>query len=298
MVTWDVVDMADKSCRENESGDDSLSASPQSTVNTQPLNSWLQVSVKESSRRTTTSLKIQDSFVVYLVETKVLDQLKICPEWQEVPITVSGSDCASTSLVVVWRRYSEFDLLRDYLLDAFPSVVIPSLPGKRVVTPWQAAALDKSDPEFVEKRRVSLEQFLKRLCCLPEISSDPILLAFLKTDADWKKMVYSKQQLLKDSRLKALSAAYRIKRPNEKFEAIRRYANELEGHIGNLLKIRAKATEHLYGVHKIHVNYGREFSEWSSLERQDLADGLQKIGQYLDAFSEVNSVNFNLLVSY
>lgn len=249
-----------------------------------PLNSWLKVAVKEPTRKTTTTLKITDTYVAYLVETKIQDRSKIFSGW----LDEETDNDSFPEVLNVWRRYSEFDLLRDYLLVTFPSIVLPPLPEKRTTSAWQAAVADKTDPEFLERRRLYLEQFMKRLTKLSEISQDPILLNFMKDEAEWKDSVNnSKYRAQKDSWLKALSAGYRIKRPNEKFEAIKRYANELEAHIGNVLKVRAKTTEHLYGVHKIHANYGREFSEWSSIERKDMAEGLQKMGHYMDTFSQV-----------
>ena len=38
-----------------------------------------------------------------------------------------------------------------------------------------------------------------------------------------------------------------------------------------------------FGVHKLHANYGRVFSEWSGLERE-MADGLQTAGHYMDVY--------------
>ena len=55
--------------------------------------------------------------------------------------------------------------------------------------------------------------------------------------------------------------------------------------------MRAKTTEHLYGVHKIHANYGREFSEWSTIERKDMAEGLQKMGHYMDALAQASMMS-------
>ena len=253
-----------------------------------PLNSWLNVAVKEPTRKTTTTLKITDTYVAYLVETKIQDRSKIFSGW----LDEETDNDSFPEVLNVWRRYSEFDLLRDYLLVTYPSVVLPPLPEKRTTSAWQAAVADKTDPEFLERRRIYLEQFMKRLVKLPEISQDAILLGFMKDEAEWKDSVNnSKYRAQKDSWLRALSAGYRIKRPNEKFEAIKRYANELETHIGNVLKVRAKTTEHLYGVHKIHANYGREFSEWSTIERKDMAEGLQKMGHYMDAFAQASMMS-------
>lgn len=252
-----------------------------------PLNSWLKVAVKEPTKRTTTTLKIQDTYVVYLLETKIHDKSKIHKSWLD-----SEKDEDNDSfpeMLSIWRRYSEFDLLRDYLLVTFPAIVLPPLPEKRTTSAWQATVADKTDPEFLERRRLYLEQFMKRLLLIPEVSQDAIILGFLKSENEWKESVsMSNYQSLKDSRIKAMSASYRIRRPNEKFETVKKYANDLEAHIGNVLKVRARTTEHLYGVHKIHANYGREFSEWSSIERKDMAEGLQKMGHYLDGYAQVS----------
>ena len=45
--------------------------------------------------------------------------------------------------------------------------------------------------------------------------------------------------------------------------------------------ISQKLVERLYGIHKIHSNYGRVFSEWSAIEKE-MADGLQTAGHYMD----------------
>lgn len=252
-----------------------------------PLSKWLKISVKEPTRRnTTTKIQLQDSYVVYLLETKVIDKSMIYRGWLD-----DDDPDAFPEVLTIWRRYSEFDLLRDYVMTTYPSLVVPPLPEKRTTSAWQAAVVDKSDPEFIERRRIGLELFLKRLCELIELSEDKVFLDFLKNEENWKEVVgESNYQTLKDSRLKALSAGYRIKRPNEKFELLRKYATDLETSIGNILRIRAKTAEHLYGIHKIHANYGREFSQWSSIEKPDMAEALQKIGHYIDAFAQVKLV--------
>ena len=266
-----------------------------------PLSSWLKIAVKNPTKRTATTIAIQDSFVVYNVEVAIHDKTKIFSGWlleqpQKEDVSSEEGDAQQKKgefpdTLSVWRRYSEFDLLREYLLVMFPYLVLPPLPEKRATASWQSAVTDKTDPEFLERRRICLEQFLKRLSSISELSQDIVLLAFLNDnnhDGDWKDVLNASQyQSLRDSRLKALSAGYRIKKPSEKFEVVKKYANDLQLCIGNILKTRAKTTEHLYGVHKIHSNYGREFSEWSLIERKDMADGLQKVGHYMDNYAQV-----------
>ncbi len=42
-----------------------------------------------------------------------------------------------------------------------------------------------------------------------------------------------------------------------------------------------KLLDRIYGIHKIHSNYGRVFSEWSGIEKE-MSDGLQTAGHYMD----------------
>ena len=41
-----------------------------------------------------------------------------------------------------------------------------------------------------------------------------------------------------ESRLKSLNAAFRLKKPDRRFEEMKNYSNELQNHIANILKIR------------------------------------------------------------
>ena len=50
----------------------------------------------------------------------------------------------------LWRRYSEFELLRNYLLVNYPHVV-PSLPEKWAEFVWHKLSADNMDPNFVEE---------------------------------------------------------------------------------------------------------------------------------------------------
>lgn len=121
-----------------------------------------------------------------------------------------GTSPASESL---WRRYSEFELLRNYLLVTYPFVVVPPLPEKRVSGAscvracrhlwvsvadlcllllqaefvWHKLSADNMDPDFVERRRVGLENFLLRVATHPALSNDKIFYSFL-TEVTWEKI--------------------------------------------------------------------------------------------------------------
>ncbi|PSN55740.1 Sorting nexin-4 [Blattella germanica] len=192
---------------------------------------------------------------------------------------------AVNKLSTLWRRYSEFELLRTYLEVTYPYVVLPPLPEKKVMYAWQKVASDTFDPDFVDRRRAGLENFLLRVASHPILSFDRQFIGFLQQEEGWRESIKETGYLqLAESKLKALSVAVRLKQPDKRFEAIKNYGNELQSNLGNLLRVRARMVERLYTIHKLHANYGRVFSEWSAKEKE-MGDGLQKAGHYLDSLA-------------
>lgn len=72
---------------------------------------------------------------------------------------------------IVTKRYSEFHDLHQKLRSTYPSVRNLDFPGRRVVMKFQS--------EFLRKRRVALERYLKELLLLPEVCRSRDLRAFL-----------------------------------------------------------------------------------------------------------------------
>ncbi|KAJ3584352.1 hypothetical protein NHX12_014847 [Muraenolepis orangiensis] len=186
---------------------------------------------------------MQETFTVYLVETRPMEAL------------CEGRPPAPDSL---WRRYSDFEVLRSYLLVTYPALV---------------------------RRRVGLENFLQRVTSHPVLSDDNILYRFLTEEHGWREAAYETGfQDKADSRLRALSATFRVRNPDKRFVEMKHYSDDLQTHTTQLLRTRARVTDRLYGVYKVHGNYGRVFSEWSVLEKQ-MGDGLQSAGHHMDAYA-------------
>lgn len=74
-------------------------------------------------------------------------------------ITDPGFKGALTKVSSLWRRYTEFELLRAYLEISYPYIVLPPLPEKKVLYAWQKVTTDTFDPDFVDRRRVGLEVY-------------------------------------------------------------------------------------------------------------------------------------------
>uniref|UniRef100_A0A8C4ZFJ5 PX domain-containing protein n=1 Tax=Gadus morhua TaxID=8049 RepID=A0A8C4ZFJ5_GADMO len=212
------------------------------------LSSRLEVSVAETEKRNgKNAMNMQETFTVYLVETRPVEPL------------ADGRQLAPDSL---WRRYSEFEILRSYLLVTYPAVVVSPLPEKRAEFVWHKLSADNMDPDFVERRRVGLENFLQRVTSHPVLSHDSLLYQFLTEG--WKEAVYDTGfQDKADSRLRALSATFRVRNPD------RYVPPPLGSHwITNCASV---------GV--TNDNY-----EWSVLEKQ-MGDGLQSAGHHMDAYA-------------
>ncbi|XP_041119636.1 sorting nexin-4-like [Polyodon spathula] len=236
-----------------------------------PLLKKMEISVSEAEKRTgKNSVNMQEVYTVYLIETRPVDAI------------TEGLSTAPDSL---WRRYSEFELLRNYLLVTFPYIVVPPLPEKRAEFVWHKLSADNMDPDFVERRRIGLENFLLRVASHSVLSKDKIFYLFLTQDDGWKDVVYDTGfQAKADSRLKALNATFRVKNPDKRYTELKHYSDELQSVISQLLRVRAKVADRLYGVYKVHGNYGRVFSEWSAIERE-MGDGLQSAGHHMDAYA-------------
>lgn len=230
----------------------------------------MEISIVEAEKRANGALNLKEFYTVYLIETKVTD-----PNFENAPMKVSS----------LWRRYTEFELLRAYLEISYPYVVLPPLPEKKVLYAWQKVTTDTFDPDFVDRRRAGLENFLLRVASHPILSFDKHLISFLQQKDGWRESVKETGYLqLAETKLKALSVAVRLRKPDKRFETIKNYGIELQNNVCNLLRVRSRLAEKQYSLYKLHANYGRVFSEWSAIEKE-MGDGLQKSGHYLDSLA-------------
>ncbi|KAL9968392.1 hypothetical protein ACROYT_G026762 [Oculina patagonica] len=225
------------------------------------------ISIIDAEKRYTDILK--EPYTVYLIETKYIDGGP-----------PAGEPDMSSS---IWRRYSEFELLRNYLVANFPAMIVPPLPEKRINIAALRIAADKFDPDFIDKRKVALESFLLRCAAHPQISQDLSFISFFNQEEGWKEAVNATNYQSKvDSRLKSWSAS--VKEPERKFEDMKHYADNLGSNVAAMIKVRQRIADIIFSIHKQHATYGKVFSEWSSLENE-MGDGLQKSGHYMDRFA-------------
>lgn len=127
----------------------------------------LDISIVEAEKRINGPLTLKEYYSVYLIETKYV--LYYC-YFTSSPSIVKQSFISNRATSKnwrgglsptgsVWRRYSEFELLRFQLENKYPEAIIPPLPEKKASFTRQSQSSDNIDPVFVDRRRVGLEVF-------------------------------------------------------------------------------------------------------------------------------------------
>jgi sorting nexin-4 len=56
---------------------------------------------------------------------------------------------------------------------------------------WQNVSTDKFDPDYIERRRAGLENFLIRIAVHQKLSKDEMFMAFLRQEQGWKESLYA-----------------------------------------------------------------------------------------------------------
>lgn len=191
----------------------------------------------------------------------------------------------------VWHRYSEFDLLYQYLLHTYPSHIIPPLPEKKLsANLWTKMTTDKFDGEYLEHRKIGLEKFIHRIASHPTLHNDDIFKAFLMKGEEWKEMADSTEFRAKnEGYIKGITASYQLKHCDPRFSELRTYSEELEARITALLKVTQSISAKHRQSYNHYKDFGKTFSDWSAIETT-LAIPLQKIGHHLDNLEGAGNV--------
>ncbi|KAF9115673.1 intercellular trafficking and secretion [Mortierella sp. AM989] len=180
-----------------------------------------------------------DSFISYQINTKT---------------SMKGFSGPS---IIVRRRFQDFAWLHNVLSRDFPAAVLPPLPDKHRLRYVRG---DRFNPEFIEKRRASLERFLKKIAVHPVLQRAECLRVFLDS-RDWNSDLAQQNKKRQDEgRLDTigdalLNAFAKIKKPDEKFVAMRDEVDKLEENLQGLERLEQRI---LKRQEELEVDY-REF---------------------------------------
>ena len=101
---------------------------------------------------------------------------------------------------LVYRRYSDFDILRQILIKHFPNILIPPLPGKKLGN-------RRFDQDYIQKRMYFLQLFIDNIMINETLKTSEVIIAFLsfedrnKYDNKIKEMIsFNPSQYVEDIR--------------------------------------------------------------------------------------------------
>ncbi|KAI0801104.1 hypothetical protein C8Q74DRAFT_467319 [Fomes fomentarius] len=175
------------------------------------------------------------------------------------------------------RRFQDFVFLRMHLAKDFPACVVPPLPDKHRL---EYVTGDRFSPEFMERRRSDLHRFLQRLARHPTLQRSTLLRAFFES-TEWHVIMHQHVahppvpeqsagviDSISDSLLNAFS---RVRKPDERFLAMREHVDKFEEGIS--------LSERLFNRARNRTNDGNpEPGEDLTGDYHDLAVAVQGLG--------------------
>lgn len=117
----------------------------------------------------------KSSYIVYLISSPVRAMPHSPPQGHEAK-----------------RRYSEFEALRDALVQLHPTLIIPPIPSKHSILDYATKqGRAKNDPAMIARRKRMLERFLQRLDMHPVLRMDVVFRRFLDPRYTWHEIAHT-----------------------------------------------------------------------------------------------------------
>lgn len=150
---------------------------------------------------------------------------------------------------------------------------------------------DRFSKEFVEKRRASLERFLKKIASHPVLQTKKQVRAFLDS-RDWSSEQAQQSRLLPDeSRLDTvgdalLNAFSKIKKPEERFIIIKDEVDKLEENLLQLERIEQRALRRQEELEVDYREFGGAITSLGNLET-GITGPLHRFGHTVSGFANI-----------
>ncbi|KAG9293932.1 hypothetical protein G9A89_019270 [Geosiphon pyriformis] len=238
----------------------------------------------------------KDAFISYLITTKTTSDTFIAPT------------------VTVRRRFQDFVWLHNALSRDFAACVVPPLPDKHRM---EYITGDRFAPEFVEKRRASLQRLLQRLGRHPTLQKSEYFRIFLES-REWVYKGENAESLYRQKRGDGvfenlgdalLNAFSKIKKPDVRFIEIKEHVDKLEENIETVDRLYQKILKRQTGKFKRYLlnlflgwfanfifsiltdleadytEFGSSIAGLGALET-GITDSLEKFGTTIVKFSE------------
>ncbi|KAL1915910.1 uncharacterized protein VTP21DRAFT_6298 [Calcarisporiella thermophila] len=203
----------------------------------------------------------------------------------------------SQGTTTVRRRFQDFVTLYSLLSREFPAIVIPPLPEKHRM---EYLTGDRFSSEFLERRRASLQRFLERISRHPVLQRTDHLRLFLEA-SDFSAEATSKhkrESVLENLGDALLNAFTRIRKPDERFVAMREVIDKLVENIQAVERVHQRIFRRQSDMEQDYLDFSNSTLQLSQLEGDitepltNFSNALQQHANSLKNMTKVGDSNY------
>ncbi|KAL2919983.1 intercellular trafficking and secretion [Polyrhizophydium stewartii] len=183
----------------------------------------------------------------------------------------------------VRRRFQDFVTLHKLLADAHAACILPPLPGKHRM---EYITGDRFSPEFIEKRRASLQTYIDRISRHPVLMRSPHVQRFLEAEQmsayDLPKRETHVFENISDVFLNAFS---KVRKPDERFTEIKESIDKFEQNLINVEKMHSRLLKFQMDLATDLADFGSSLTSLGMMETQ-ISQPLTEFGNRIPAHSQ------------
>ncbi|KAF9585363.1 intercellular trafficking and secretion [Lunasporangiospora selenospora] len=202
-------------------------------------------------------------------------------------VTKTDSPDFGSPDVTVFRRFQDFVWLHAVLSRDYPSAVIPPLPDKQRMRYVRG---DRFSEDFITKRRDSLERFLRKIAVHPTLQRVQYVRVFLEShDFSSEQATQNNKKRLDDGPLDTigdalLNAFAKIKKPDQRFVAMRDEVDKFEDDLQTLEKLEQRILKRQEELEMDYREFGGSIAGLGSLET-GITHSLHRLGLTIADYS-------------
>ncbi|KAI9002291.1 hypothetical protein BC832DRAFT_532917 [Gaertneriomyces semiglobifer] len=197
------------------------------------------------------------------------------------------------------RRFQDFVWLNKTLTEDFPAVIIPPLPGKHRM---EYITGDRFSPEFIEKRRLSLQTYMDRLSRHPILQTSKALRRFLETgdlvSSDLSSTKSRDSHVFENISDAFINAFAKVRKPDERFLEFKESVEKFEDNLNTVEKLHTKLLRQQHELERDTLEFAQCMRTLGDMETQitdplaDASESLRKICTLMKERSERDEMTF------
>ncbi|KAI7863966.1 hypothetical protein BDF14DRAFT_1733065 [Spinellus fusiger] len=166
----------------------------------------------------------------------------------------------------VWRRFQDFVWLHNALTLEFPACIIPPLPDRRRLEYIKG---DRFSTEFIEKRKWSLQWFMDRIACNPQLQLSQSVRIFIESNDFVSKdynLVPPTASVLESIGGSLLSLFSKIKKPDERFVEMKESFDKIQDNLDTIERLYSRISKRQQDLQYDYAGFADVVVGFSSME--------------------------------